>query len=444
MSEIILKVNNISKCFHLDSLVEQSFKDELGAGMKSLFVKSTKWARGRNEFWALKDINFELKKGESLGIIGRNGAGKSTLLRIISRITEPTSGTVEITGSFASVLEIGTGLIPELSGKDNIISYCQLLGFSNKKINKLYPVIVEFSGISDFLEMPIKYYSTGMIMRLAFSVIIHLDEDLMLFDEIMAVGDLSFRAKCFERIANLKNQNKTFILVSHNLSDIANYCDRIIILESGIIMSIGTFTEVAGAYYKLNMKKDMVIKPEDIKTLESKILNLKKKFFESSENLTSKIEWTKTDTPGNENISFLKIALLNQKGEQTSVFQNDEIICIMTKFLRNISGTEADIIFLVSDIMDNRLFYDNIAAHSKSSEMNEKGLYDVFWKIPPYIFNQGIFKVSLFIFMNNLPVYRLVNVVSFEVTKDRKEQDEFRYYTPLLPDIKFMIEKANE
>jgi lipopolysaccharide transport system ATP-binding protein len=193
-----------------------------------------KWKKSPVEnFWALKDIDFELKKGDALGIIGRNGAGKSTLLKILSRTTAPTSGCIDINGSIASLLEVGTGFHPELSGRENIFLNGAILGMSRKEIKKKFDAIVDFSEIEKFLDTPVKRYSSGMYVRLAFAVAAHLEPEILIVDEVLAVGDLNFQKKCLGKMSDVGKEGRTVIFVSHNMSAVKALCNRAIYLENG-------------------------------------------------------------------------------------------------------------------------------------------------------------------------------------------------------------------
>ena len=189
-----------------------------------------------NEFWALKDINFEINQGEVVGIIGRNGAGKSTLLKILSRITEPTSGRFGICGRVASLLEVGTGFHPELTGRENIYISGITLGMTRAGVRKRFDEIVEFSGVSPFLETHVKHYSSGMYMRLAFSVAAHLDPEILIVDEVLAVGDAEFQKKCLGKMEEVAKQGRTVLFVSHNMVAIEQLCSRVLLLNSGTLL----------------------------------------------------------------------------------------------------------------------------------------------------------------------------------------------------------------
>ena len=201
--------------------------------------------------WALKEINFEIKKGEVLGIIGRNGAGKSTLLKILSRTTSPTTGTVKIKGRVASLLEVGTGFHPELSGRDNVFLNGAILGMTKKEIERKFDEIVDFSGVERYIDTPVKRYSSGMYVRLAFAVAAYLEPDILIVDEVLAVGDESFKQKSLEAFMSFRKKGKTILYVSHSLESIKELCDRALLLHKGRIQSIGPPAAVVDAYMKV-------------------------------------------------------------------------------------------------------------------------------------------------------------------------------------------------
>jgi lipopolysaccharide transport system ATP-binding protein len=183
--------------------------------------------------WALKDISFDAQRGEVIGIIGRNGAGKSTLLRILARITKPTNGEIDIYGRLGTLLEIGTGFHPDLTGRENIFLNGTILGMKVREIKRKFDEIVAFSGVEQFLETPVKHYSSGMYLRLAFSIAAHFEPEVLLLDEVIAVGDLSFQKKCFEKMRAVSREGRTIFLVSHNLGSIQSLCKRVLLLRAG-------------------------------------------------------------------------------------------------------------------------------------------------------------------------------------------------------------------
>lgn len=202
----------------------------------------------RDEFWALKDISFKIFKGETIGLIGVNGSGKSTLLKLINGIFMPDYGEIRIVGTVGALIEVGAGFHPYLTGRENIYLNGAILGMGKKEIDDKFNSIVDFAEIKNFLDMPVKNYSSGMYVRLGFAVAAHLHTDILLIDEILAVGDLAFQKKCFEKISKLKKQGTTIVLVSHNLENIRKICDRCVLLDRGKLRKVGDIKSVLNVY----------------------------------------------------------------------------------------------------------------------------------------------------------------------------------------------------
>jgi lipopolysaccharide transport system ATP-binding protein len=251
MSEVVIKVENISKKYkivHNQKGTSDSLVGALGVGVKNIF-SSKKNNTTTEEFWALQNISFEINKGDRVGIIGRNGAGKSTLLKILSRIVKPTTGKIEYEGRMASLLEVGTGFHGDLSGRENIYLNGSILGMSKSEIDARFDEIVAFSEVEQFLDTPVKRYSSGMFVRLAFAVAAHLEPEILIVDEVLAVGDSTFQKKCLGKMEEVStNQGKTILFVSHNLETVLRLCNKGILLEKGQIKAIGSMNEVAKAY----------------------------------------------------------------------------------------------------------------------------------------------------------------------------------------------------
>jgi lipopolysaccharide transport system ATP-binding protein len=247
----IIKVKNVAKRYILgrqqvayDTLREM-LANKLRARLKPSGPNGDSVGK---EFWALKDINFEVCPGEIVGIIGRNGAGKSTLLKILSRITDPTSGQVELYGRVGSLLEVGTGFHPELSGRENIFLNGAILGMARREITRKFDEIVAFAEVERFLDTPVKRYSSGMYVRLAFAVAAHLDPEILLVDEVLAVGDTRFQRKCLDKMQDVGQQGRTVVFVSHNMPAITRLCPRTILIDGGRVVADGPSHEVVGTY----------------------------------------------------------------------------------------------------------------------------------------------------------------------------------------------------
>ena len=247
----IIKVENLSKQYTIGGASERysTFRESLVKTVKAPFNALRNGRRNGNEqFWALKDINFEVTPGEVVGIIGRNGAGKSTLLKILSRITEPTTGKVDLYGRVGSLLEVGTGFHPELTGRENIYLNGAILGMKREEISKKFDEIVDFAEIEEFLDTPVKRYSSGMYMRLAFGVAAHLEPEVLMVDEVLAVGDAQFQKKCLKKMKDVGEHGRTVLFVSHDMQAMSRLCGRVIWLSSGNVMEDGATETVIGSY----------------------------------------------------------------------------------------------------------------------------------------------------------------------------------------------------
>lgn len=234
--------DRVSKRFTLQHQRERSFQ-EVAVNMVRRFRR-----REREAFWALRDVSFRVERGETLGIIGENGSGKSTTLKLISRIIEPTLGTIEVNGRVSALLELGAGFHHDLTGRENIFLNASILGFQRREIQERLEEIVAFSELERFIDIPVKHYSSGMLMRLGFAIAIHVDPDVLLTDEVLAVGDEAFQRKCLEKIGQLQRAGKTILFVSHSMDAIRSLCDRVLWLHEGQVQAIGDPEEVVDAY----------------------------------------------------------------------------------------------------------------------------------------------------------------------------------------------------
>ncbi len=245
MSSSSITVENLYKAYHISH--QGKAPDTLRDSLASLF-RGGRSASTSETFHALQDVSFQVEQGEVLGIIGHNGAGKSTLLKILSRITEPTSGEVKLQGRVSSLLEVGTGFHPELSGRENIFLNGAILGMSRKEIHAKFDEIVDFAGVEKFLDTPVKRYSSGMYVRLAFAVAAHLEPEIMIVDEVLAVGDIAFQKKCLGKMQSVAQHGRTVLFVSHQLSAIRSLCQRVILLEHGKIKADGSAPAILQQY----------------------------------------------------------------------------------------------------------------------------------------------------------------------------------------------------
>jgi lipopolysaccharide transport system ATP-binding protein len=253
VNEIIITVEGLGKRYllrHQKSERYTALRDVITEKAKSLFrpVPNERDSSAREEFWALKDVSFEVKRGEVLGIVGRNGAGKSTLLKILSRVTDPTEGRVKIRGRVASLLEVGTGFHPELTGRENIFLNGAILGMSRAEIKSKFDEIVDFAEVTKFLDTPVKRYSSGMYVRLAFAVAAHLEPEILVVDEVLAVGDAEFQKKCLGKMGEVSNTGRTILFVSHNMAAMQTLCSTGALLRDGLLLRFGNIGPVIRAY----------------------------------------------------------------------------------------------------------------------------------------------------------------------------------------------------
>lgn len=262
MARKILKIVGLGKKYQIGTRASYGTLREVVANLvrKMIFSVSSDVAgvhrhilpqSTAKEMWALRDIEFDVAEGEVVGFIGKNGAGKSTLFKILSQVTEPTTGHAEINGNLGTLLEVGAGFHPELTGRENIYLYSSILGMNKSHVNKHFDEIVDFSEMEQFLDTPVKHYSSGMYMRLAFSVAAHMDPDILLVDEVLSVGDASFQKKCIGRMTEIAKQGKTILFVSHNMAIVKRLCSRAILLDRGKIVADGSPDNVVKQYFKM-------------------------------------------------------------------------------------------------------------------------------------------------------------------------------------------------
>lgn len=243
--QVVIDVKQLSKCY-------QGYRKPIHRLWQSLFP-SSQWY---SEYWALKDINLEVRKGETIGIVGRNGAGKSTLLQIITGVLQASSGTAKTTGRISALLELGAGFNPDFTGMENARLNASIMGLSREEFHQKLPDIVEFCGLGEFLHKPVKTYSSGMFVRLAFAVAINMNPDILIIDEALAVGDVRFQAKCFRRIEQLKEQGVSILFVTHSTESVIKFCDRAVLIEDGVVKATGRPKKVVQKYLEMMFASD--------------------------------------------------------------------------------------------------------------------------------------------------------------------------------------------
>lgn len=319
------------------------------------------------EFWALKGITLDIQEGDVVGVVGRNGAGKSTLLKILSRITPPTTGRVEIRGRIGSLLEVGTGFNPELSGRENVYLSAAILGMRTSEIKADFDRIVEFSGVENFLDMPVKHYSSGMYMRLAFAVAAHLRHEILLIDEVLAVGDAAFQQKCIGRLNDEAKSGRTVLFVSHNMAAVLSLCNKALLLENGLNTKTGTPDEVVGAY----LGQLSELRPERIWSLPN-------------------------EAPGNRLFRVKAVRSVGQDGKRRARFSNDQEWFVEIDYWSLVPGSKLGTTLAVYDRMGTCVFgsLSNLEPqwHGKP---RPPGVYRSRVRVPGDLMKEGIYKIAV-------------------------------------------------
>ncbi len=372
--EAVIQVEDVSKQYRLGVVNSKTFKEDVQRKFYKIVRGTDPYLEQGSEndrstksttnfSWSLKDINFEINQGDIVGIVGNNGAGKSTLLKILSRVTTPTSGTVRIKGRVASLLEVGTGFHPELTGKENIFLNGAIMGMSKYEIESKLDEIIEFAGVERYIDTPVKRYSSGMYVRLAFAVAAHLEPEILIVDEVLAVGDIEFQKKCLGKMKDVSSHGRTVIFVSHNIAAIRSFCDKGIYLKNGKIEAQGSMDEVLKIY------------------------------LESNADMTLSGEYKKENLEG-KSVELVAAKVCKERGELLNIFEISENIHIFLEInnLNQLPGvygyiqvvnSEEDV-FIESDSKD---FGDNIV------EKFEIGLNSVELTISKYVLPIGNYKL---------------------------------------------------
>lgn len=316
MEDYAIRVKDISKMYKLFDSNRDRLLDALGVKKKHLF----------KEHYALHHLSFDIKKGETVGIIGTNGAGKSTILKIITGVLSPTEGEVEINGRISALLELGAGFNPEYNGIENIYLNGTIMGFTKEEIDKRLDDILEFADIGDFVYQPVKSYSSGMFVRLAFAVAINIDPEILIVDEALSVGDVFFQAKCYKKFEDFKKEGKTILFVSHDLGSISRYCDRVILLNKGEKMEEGSPKKVINLYKRLITTSSKEKDGSDVKPKHSIEENVKGDNWKDNYSINPKLE-----EYGDGKATIVDFAVVDEDGNLTNVIEKGSRFKIMTK-----------------------------------------------------------------------------------------------------------------
>jgi lipopolysaccharide transport system ATP-binding protein len=398
MSDIVIKAENLGKKYTIGHQVERgqytALRDVLMQNAKTLWNKTKDLAAGKpiihgdtmEEVWALKDINFEIRRGEAVGIIGRNGAGKSTLLKILSRITEPSTGRVTIKGRVASLLEVGTGFHPELSGRENIYLNGTILGMTRLEIRQKFDEIVAFAEVEKYLDTPVKRYSSGMYVRLAFAVAAHLEPEILVVDEVLAVGDAAFQKKCLGKMGDVAHEGRTVLFVSHNMAAVQQLCQNGIVLNAGTMKFFGNIGNVINHYVQ-HMK------------------------IVQKENLAKR-----RDRQGSQWLKFTKVGFFDATGnEQEQVISGQDIfIKFFYESDKVIQNAAVNIAFNIRSSQGYLLANLNSLDINKSTmNLNSRGFFQCSW--PRFSLRSGSYDCALFCAVNGDIVDWLQSAFSIQV-----------------------------
>lgn len=392
---IAIKVENLSKAYQLGEIGTGTISRDLERywaklrGKEDPFLKigeaNDRTKKGTSDVvWSLKDLNFEIEQGDAVGIIGRNGAGKSTLLKILSRVTSPTIGRVKIKGRVASLLEVGTGFHPELTGRENIYLNGAILGMRKAEIKKHFDAIVDFSGVERYVDTPVKRYSSGMYVRLAFAVAAHLESEILVVDEVLAVGDAEFQKKCLGKMNDVsKGEGRTVLFVSHNMGSIVSLCNKSILLENGIIKAIDKTSIIVDKYIHNSIKDDAFVK-------FNKLSNVKGQFLEAK--------------------------LSNEKNELSTKFLSFQKPCIEIKFILNEKVKNFHVALILSDSFGNHIYSTaDTDLNNNLLGIREPKIYTVKLQLPLLNLNVGTYNITLGMGIINTEIFHRQEAMSFEL-----------------------------
>jgi lipopolysaccharide transport system ATP-binding protein len=371
MSDLAIRVENLGKQYRIGAAQKRhsTLRDAIGDWRLEIGNWISRLARPTSNFqpptsnstiWALKDVSFDVQRGEVVGIIGRNGAGKSTLLKILSSITKPTEGRVTLNGRVGSLLEVGTGFHAELTGRENIFLNGAILGMSKREIEKKFDEIVAFAEVEKFIDTPVKHYSSGMYVRLAFAVAAHLEPEILVVDEVLAVGDAQFQKKCLGKMGEVSRLGRTILYVSHNMTSVKMLCSSAMLLEDGRIKQVGVPSEVIT------------------------------KYLSSSSDVLLAREWPKREGPGDEYFRMIRFEILQQGNIATGHIVTDSPLDIKFVFEILYSAPHLQVGFELATF-DGQVIFQSYHSDVPDVQTFEAGIHSLFCSIPPGNFNQGMY-----------------------------------------------------
>jgi lipopolysaccharide transport system ATP-binding protein len=416
--DIVVKAENISKQYRLGQVGTGTLSHDLkrwwatARGKEDPYLKigveNDRTKKAESDYaWALRDISFEIEKGDTLGIIGKNGAGKSTLLKILSRVTAPTLGDIKIKGRIASLLEVGTGFHPELTGKENIYMNGAILGMTKKEITSKFDEIVDFSGVAMYVNTPVKRYSSGMYVRLAFAVAAHLEPEIMIVDEVLAVGDADFQKKCLGKMGDIASHGRTIIFVSHNMQAVQSLCKTAIYLKEGRMADIGRTDKVINNY------------------LNREVKNCINRKWDSME-----------DAPGNEFIRVLAAEIAPKFTGDSDIIDINTDIDVNFTFHNNVENQQINLSLVLSTTTGNCIF--NVG--TKSIPL-KKGTHTSTLSIPGKFLNDDIYTIALYFVKDAASViYVIEDLLTFEVVEGARTGNWFgKHIGAVRPNFEFSL-----
>lgn len=398
MSNTVISVENLSKSYRLGSIGTGTFYDDLRQwwgirrGQSDPYLQEDQHQRGKlveETIWALNDLNFNVKLGETVGFIGANGAGKSTLLKILSQITAPTSGVVKLKGRVASLLEVGTGFHPELTGRENIYLNGAILGMKRAEVEKKLEEILDFAGVDKFIDTPVKRYSSGMRVRLGFAVAAHLESEIMIVDEVLAVGDASFRRKSLGKMGDVVTMGRTVLFVSHNMAAMQNLCDRVIWLDNGRMVEDGPTAQVIPNYLRATTESNLV------------------------ERTWNDIH----DAPGNDKVKIKSLFIRPCNGDKSRIPAIDEEVEVGVEFWSLQPGQSLGIglQFVTTEAV---MAFSTSTNHHRNlqSQPLEKGLYFASCRIYANLLNSNQYRIRLRVVEDESTViFKMDDALAFEL-----------------------------
>lgn len=415
MGNVVLKVVGIGKKYYIGRQRESysTLRDSLSTAISSPVRRISGLLRGQSasagdlnqEIWVLRDIDFEVQHGEVVGIIGRNGAGKSTLLKVLSRITKPTTGYAEINGRVGSLLEVGTGFHEELTGRENIYLNGAILGMTRHEINYKFDEMVDFAGVEKFIDTPVKHYSSGMKLRLGFSVAAHLEPDILVVDEVLAVGDVEFQKKCLGKMQDVAGAGRTVLFVSHNMVAVSLLCERVIVLNEGNIISDCSPDTAIADYLKkgLSTNTEGVFKPKPQQSPIEAVVN--------------------------------EVRIINSVGQQTVIHDLLRPIQIEVDFTTQVDFNNLLVACQIRSHLDEILFvsfendWTHFNAHAYTNQVKPAGNYQAMFTIPAPLLNAGRYEIVIFLLTPQVKVHDTLRDIFIEV-EDRGSYSSVLFNRP--------------